>query len=351
MTQNHSFSSTSVSDPPLVLMSNSEITTAMRCWRKWLVTWYLGFVKATEPAASHMKLGSRVHTALEGRAQGLDPLLVLTVIYRIEIEAHPDEAEDLIAEQKLALAMTEGFIEWEAEEGKAADWELVPGGAEREVSVALPGVPGAGLRAKLDRVLMQTSTGLLYFDDYKTGADFERTEGLPLDPQMRMYSLIQQLLTAGVPDAPVVGGGRVTQLRRVLRTAKSKPPYYLQTSFRYSPAVISATHLKVQHWASLIMEHRAALDWVFSDHGGRGDMELLEALQLAQLAANQIPRDCAWSCPLAGGLCYSMDDGSAWMEQLASSGHWVQADPYAYYSDTPLDQVRLALAGNVGGPQ
>jgi hypothetical protein len=57
----------------------------------------------------------------------------------------------------------------------------------------------------------------------------------------------------------------------------------------------------------------------------------------------EILHDCSWSCPLSGGLCTLMSDGSAWWEALESSGRYVRADPYDRYTRGGLEAIQQQL--------
>lgn len=325
----------------MITISNSEIAMWQRCHRQWFITYYLGFVPATEPAASNKQLGSRVHTALEGYyGYQLDPLAVLGLLYRFEIEKKPDEAAELMAEREMAQIMVGGYLEWLAEEGEDADLEVVA--TETDLQIPLPGVEGVALRARMDQAGLRRSDGLLYFLDYKTAPGFEKHEYLHLDPQFKFYALMQQLAVRGNPGAPRIAGGCVSTLRRVKRTSRSEPPYYARDWFRYTDTELASTHLRVQHVCKKILDARKALDWCYGE--GKGDLDLVNSVQQSLLPPTPIVHDCRWSCALASGLCTMMDDGSDWAASLTKSGRFRQEDPYTYYRNDSLRTIREALA-------
>jgi PD-(D/E)XK nuclease superfamily len=325
-----------------ISMSQSEIFTFQRCPRMWLLKYYLAYTPDADEVTGSRILGTRVHAALEGYyGYDLDPLAVLHLLYKFELEASPEFEAELVIERDMASAMIEGYVEWLAETG--ADAGLTVMGTESEVSVPLPGLPDVILRAKLDRVVLDESTGLLSFVDDKTAAGFERHEILMLDPQFRFYSLVQKLVAREVPGAPRVLGGIVNTLRRVKRTDRSKPPYFKRDPFRYNEQMINATLLKVTGVAKKIVAARNSLDWIYSPTGANGDLAMLESYQALNLAPVPILTDCSWRCPFVS-LCPMMDDGSDWVGALVRSGHFRQEDPYAYYERDPLHRVRQALA-------
>jgi hypothetical protein len=236
--------------------------------------------------------------------------------------------------------MISGYLEWVAAEGADADLSVVA--TEAEIVVPLPGVEGVSLKSRMDQVAMQISTGTLGFMDYKTGANFERAQLLRLDPQMKFYSLVQQLAASRAgPDHPVILGGWITQLRRVKRTERSTPPYYQRDPFRYNPDEIRSTYLRVRGICGEIARVRARLNTAYAKGGS---LDVINELQRSELSPTPIIRDCSWSCPLANDLCGSMDDGSDWPGMLQASGGWKQDDPYAYYRQDPLREVREELS-------
>lgn len=333
----------------MITLSHSEMKTWFRCPRQWLVLYYLCLAPATEPVTGNRLLGIRVHTALEGwYGYGLDPSLVLQVIYTMLIEGNPDDARELAAEWSLAKIMVTGYQEWVEAEGKDADLEVV--GVESQVLVPLPGIEDVMLRARLDQVVRVISDGTLRFLDHKTAAGFEKHELLELDTQMPFYSFVQHLAAARAQTPMLVTGGYLNTLRRVQRSSRSKPPYYQRDPFTFSPAKLDSVYRKTVQAAREIKAARYLLDQVFEMQGRVGTPAIpkLDELQQAVLRPVPIMNDCSWSCPLSAGQCTMMDDGSDWLAALLSSGHWKRVDPYAHYSDDALSAIRAELA-NPGG--
>lgn len=322
------------SSSPLVTISQSELACFQRCARQWYLKYYLGTVPEQVPVTGNMQLGSKVHTALEGwYGYELDPLAVLGLLYELDMGANPDDVRALKSEMDLALAMVEGYVEWAAAEGVDAESRVVA--TETDLQVPLDGQPVL-LRARMDAV-RQAADGTLTWEDYKTSDSFATAETLELNPQFRFYSLMQRL---AAPGGPHVMGGTVTTLRRVKRTAKSKPPYYARESFRFNDQVLAAEWRRVSHLVRRILEARQALDRAQA----AGDD--INILQQSLLPPTLIPRDCSWSCPFSKGLCHAMDDGSDWPAHLAQSGRWRQDDPYAYYRNSDLADIRTRLGAS-----
>lgn len=330
----------------MIAISNSEMAAWTRSRRMWLVLYGLGFRPVTEPVTGPMPLGNRVHLAMEARyGYGMDPVAVIGVLYKIEIEHQPEHAAELAKEAELARIMVEGHEEVAAATGWYRDMQVIA--AERDVTVPLPGLDGVSLRARLDLFGIDPEDGGLLFLDWKTAADFSAHEHLGMHPQFRNYSLVQRL-EAEQNGWPLVLGGRVTTLRRCKRTAASRPPYYRSDPFRYNDDQMDATLRRAREVCAEIVTAREGLAEVWAE-----GPDALNAFQREYLYPNWIDRDCQWRCPLSAGLCGMMDDGADWVGALWASGLWVQCDPYDYYSRDGLAGVRermlsWAPAGSVG---
>lgn len=332
-------------DGNLVAISNSEIATWDRCRRTWYLKYFLGEVPTDEPVVSNQLLGTRVHAALEGwYGYELDPVLVLEVLYQILVTEHPEYRAELMAEREMAVIMVQGYLEWTAEDGQDALIKVVA--VEQEIVVPFPALPGVALKARMDQVVWDSLTESLMFQDHKTAPNFDAHDALALNPQFKFYSIVQRLAVAGNPDAPRVMGGMINTLRRVKRTERSKPPYYLRDRFRYNDEELDSAQARVVAICNDIMEARSSLNYVYTEGGGL--LEHVNAVQRLELYPTPRVHECRWDCPFVT-LCPMMDDGSDWPGVLAGSGRYRQADPYAYYREDPLRAVRAALGKSEGG--
>ena len=326
-------------------VSRTELNTWQRCPRQWLVKYYYGLVPADPVPTGAANFGIRWHTAMECfYGHGLDLLEAIDWIYHNAIQDYPDFEPELRKDWDMSKIMAEGYLEWLAAEGKDADLEVIA--AEHEVRVPLPGFEGlVDLRAKMDLVVRSTQTGLLSFLDHKTADNFKRHEITEMDPQMASYSLIQWLASGqpvpqlGRPaalrdDVPLVNGGIVRTARRVKRTAKSNPPYYDQAEFRFDQDQMAATLLSTQ---AVVKEILSARNWL--DEASEVSAWDVQVAQLSACRPTKILYDCSWSCPFSSGLCQLMDAGTTWMEAIVSSGRYVQADPYEYYSRPDASRI------------
>lgn len=333
-------------------ISQSEVNMWKRCPRRALVEYGLGMLPASQNPASTRDQGLRWHSAMEGwyGPARLQPSFTLDVLYGMAVEQYPDNEKDLRTAHELARIMADGYLKIVDDEGWDAHLQVVE--PEAEVRVPLPGWEGiVDLRAKLDQVVLDTGTGLYYFLDHKTAADFEREEMIEMDPQMRLYSLIAWLATQGtvpligqapeiIPGRPLVMGGIVRTARRVKRTAKARPPFYMNTTFRHSPEQLAATLLSTQQVVSEIMAARRKLDEL---HRRGGTPEQLHWLQLTAFRPTPILHECARMCPLAKGLCQAMDRGLGWQDMLWQGSGFVSGDPYARYTRQGLTEVKAYI--------
>lgn len=320
----------------MITVSNSEVATWDRCRRQWYLKYYLGAAPAEPDVTGAAVLGTRVHAALEGMyGYDLDPLAVLGTLYALAVDKFPDYRADLMAERDMASTMVEGYIEWAAEKGIDAGLRVVA--VEQDVQVPVPGLP-VTLRARMDQVVLDEETGLLSFLDWKTGAAFTRHEHLALDPQFKFYSVVQKL--ARGPGAPEVDGGIVRTLRKVKRGDRSRPPYYQEDRFRYTPQELDAAQVRISAICEQILSARAALDYIYREAGGQ--LDYVNAVQRIELYPSPRPAECRWDCPFVT-LCPMMDDGSDWPGVIVGSGRYIQTDPYRYYRDDPLRAVREVL--------
>jgi PD-(D/E)XK nuclease superfamily/LAGLIDADG-like domain len=151
-------------------VSNSELSAWTRCRRKWLLQYYWRF--GPDPARllpfGNKELGQRVHLALEGAyGHGLDALAVLNWVYSRALEQRPDCENDLIKERDYAVTMVEGFLDWAAETGFDAGYEVVA--AERIARATIPLRKGQQMEllTKLDVLRRRLDDGAVLFIDWK----------------------------------------------------------------------------------------------------------------------------------------------------------------------------------------
>jgi hypothetical protein len=313
-----------------------------------MLRYYYGLVPDDPLPTGTRELGTNVHTALEGLyGYSLDPLAVLQLIYGAAIESHPEYEDKIKADWDLATAMVQGYQEQVISENWDADLRVV--GTEQELRVPLPGVDGVDLRGQLDQIVMEVSSGLLRFLDFKTAASFEAHTILELNRQFRTYSVLLHLHHGTVPGqpapdgVPVVMGGIIRTLRRTKRTERAKPPFYATDPINYNPEQLDATLRRIQWVCTQIRELRAALD------AAGGDLATFNRIQRSMAGPVPMPSDCSWRCEASKGLCVAMDDGSDWVGMAFRSGRWKQDDPYAHYERRGITALRQKLGTQLAG--
>jgi hypothetical protein len=151
----------------------------------------------------------------------------------------------------------------------------------------------------------------------------EQATLLPLDEQMKTYSLLEYLdamskTGEGPPER--TDGGIYNVMRRVKRTATAKPPFYGRIEVRHNMETLRSMYLRVKRVIEEIVGARAELD-AGGDH---------------RYVTYPTPdQDCSWKCPFVR-MCPMMDDGSNWEGLLEE--HYVHVDPYERYGDGLLEK-------------
>lgn len=305
----------------MLKISNSEIQTFKDCRRKWWLVYYreLG-LKRVRGRASARDLGTKVHIALESIDEpNVDPVQVLRDLYRDDktyLEEQELDTTDLLKEADLANAMLTGFLEWRAETGFDDGVTVVA--KEAVIETPLPDVPGVMLRGKLDQRVHRQIDGAHLFRDWKTvGSLTDPPKMLPLDEQMKFYSLLEYLdaLEKTGEGPPVrTDGGQYVMLRKVKRTAAAKPPFYDAVDTRYNMAELRSMWKRVVRICREIVQLRIDLAEPDADH--------------QYLVPPRPSRDCTWKCDFFP-VCPMFDDGSN-VEGLLNE-YYIPLDPHERY--------------------
>jgi RecB family exonuclease len=312
----------------MLVISNSEIQKFKQCRRSWYVNYYL----ERSPKTGNVKpvgatwLGTRMHAALESYySPALDDIdadgaiQVLREIYTMDTDEYPDYADELLEEWSLADIMLRGYFDWLEETGADSQLEVV--GTEREYIA--PFTEDVAIRGRLDMVVLDRATGARLFLDHKNVIQFLDEAYLDRDEQAKFYMMLQRLTPSPAPSDTLVDGGIFNQLRKVKRSARAKPPFYLRTTVRHNSATLNSMYLRTYQAVTEIADLRGQLD---------------DGASHEQFAYPHPTKDCAWMCPLASGLCSMMDDGSDWQDFLENE--WVHVDPYARYTESSyLDKL------------
>lgn len=296
--------------------SNSEIQAFKDCPRRWWLSYHRGLKPRAEPPVGPLPVGSRVHRALEegysspGRGEAALAVLAASIEadYPLAEELGGDVLKQFESEAELAVIMVRGFIDWAAEEGLDAGWEIVA----HERLVKAPPIEVRGervvLKGKLDQVIRREMDGAMMMRDWKTTATMTPVM-LAFRPQLKTYML---LLALTEPDAQV-SGGQFVFLKKVKRTARANPPFYA-----VEPIYVGARELE-SHWVSTLGDLARISEATQRLEAGGDHRELAPA---------RPTRDCSWRCPFYN-CCDMFDDGSDVERYLEVN--YTKGDPYEYY--------------------
>lgn len=307
--------------------SHSEYHAFKNCRRNW----WLRYVRCLdtrpedESPVGVRQLGINVHLALEGYfGYNLDPLAVLRVIYHETVAQHPEAEVDIAKEAAYALTMVSGFMDWVAETGMEAEYDVIA--TEGEVSYELDLGDGQHvlLRGHIDQVVQRRGQDAARLvRDFKTVGSLIKADELQRDEQMRFYAMLQWLRAAERDER--VDGVLYTMLLRSKRTTRATPPFYATVPIHYN-----------EH------DHRSMLSRVRTV--AREAIHVQQLLELGEdhhaIAYPNPSNYCGWGCPFRY-VCTLADDGSRFEDALASN--FVQVDPYGYYGTDRIDHVRKLL--------
>lgn len=295
-------------------VSNSEIQTFKRCRRKWYLAYYRKLRTTKEYKTGALMLGTRVHEALAVfyDLQPQDPVAYIKKVYEDAVnELDPEDAatrDDLNKEASLATIMVEGYVEWVAESGVDDDLDVLS--TETEIAVDFKELP-VTLIGKLDTRVRRRSNQQLFSMDHKTCADFGGlTRTLQLGEQPLMYQLLERMSS---PEGEHVSGGLFNMLRKVKRTAKANPPFYMREFVHHNEHELRNFYLRLYGTLQNMIKAEEDLNNGVPHH----------------IAAYPTPnRDCSWDCDFYA-VCQMFDDGSR-IEDLLATAYKVH-DPYKRY--------------------
>lgn len=297
----------------VIRISNSEIQTFKDCRRRWWLTYYRGLQKKHQEFTGALAFGSRIHEALDIHYSQNIPLLqahsdLVAADKKILVESFED-VSSLEAEAEMGRIMLEGYEQWVSEEGIDAELEMV----STEEKIIAPLFNGeVELQGKIDMRVRRKADGVRLFRDFKT-------VGGSLDEFASMANMNEQVLTYMILEATKQNeehrteGGIFTLLKKVKRTAASKPPYYKQFEVRHNIFALRSFWKRIHGVIGDMMRVRKALNDGESHHF---------------VAYPKPSRDCKWKCNFFA-ICPMFDNGEA-VEQVISD-LYEEVDPYAYY--------------------
>lgn len=310
---------------PIMKFANTELQTYKRCKRKWWLAFYR-CLRLTREGIGPLSIGNMVHSPLEAyyATPDRDPATfdwkrVLDAHYQERLN-HPefphDKAPQMQAEYEMAQIMLKGYFEWLIEDGADSVIEVIA--AEREVEVYLDTILGIEVRiiGKLDTEIRLKSDGRRSFGDHKSVADLKQLPAaIEINEQFRTYGLLQRLeaIQKQTGETQFADGGVLNMLRKVKRTAASKPPYYGRAGTTFPDEVYRNFYTRVWGEVYDLLTLRARLD-TGADHQ-----------QVAYPTPNMM---CGWDCQFRQ-ICPRFDDGSD--VEAIIAGEYEVSNPYARY--------------------
>ena len=314
-----------------IKISNSEIQAFKSCRRRWWLTYYreLGLKRYEESPAGPRQLGTKVHAALQGYYQeGLQMVDTVTELYQLDIDFYtardqPEKVLEIRKEFDLAHAMVSGYEDWLEESGVDHGLTLLSTESVIEIPMVDYGHSDYALRGKLDARFRREVDGARLFLDHKTVQEFTTPQKiLPMDEQMKFYHLLEEL------DAKFRGtdwertdGALYNMLRKVKRTAKANPPFYLRVEQRHNKAELASTW-----WRTLKI--------VEEIHDTR--VKLADGHSPLYVCPPRPSRDCTWQCDFFKA-CTMFDDGSnveGFLEE-----RYEHRDPHERYNDSATESI------------
>lgn len=308
-------------DDGRIICSQSDLAAFKSSRRFWFLGTYLGLKPKDEPVYGPLRLGTRVHSALE-RYYGYGHDLESSYV---EI-AQEEEAKliesgvvfDLASwrkEAELGRIMLAGYSEWLEESGVDQYLEVV--GAEEKLSHVFE-IDGQKieLRGKIDLRAKDTFTGMNVVIDWKTTSNMAGLSAEALNSeQLLTYMTLERLNAAATDDKEfLLQGARFVMLRKVRRSGTAKPPFYDVVEVRHNETRLRNFYTQLCGTLSDYIRVVNALD---------------EGVDHRYVAYPNPSARTSWS-PF-GAISHMMDDGSHIEEMLADL--FTQGDPHERYSE------------------
>jgi hypothetical protein len=303
---------------PEISVSNTEIQTFLECRRKWWLAYYRKLRPVETTLVGPLALGSRVHAALEAHYKGgADLLGSYASLMDADIRSAMDSGDDvsaLASEGELGQIMLEGFLDWSAEEGLDADYDIV--GVEEILTMSMLNGQ-AEVKGKIDLRVRDKRDGQHIMRDWKTSAQPSTfTKWAHMLPQILTYQTLDFMNT---PEERRIAGGQIVLLKKVKRGPRAKPPFYELVDIRHNVFTLRSFWTRLQGTLANMLSLKRALD---NDEDHR-------------LVAYPTPTNsCAWKCSFFT-VCPMFDDGSGAEDFLADN--FAVADVYDYYNETQAE--------------
>lgn len=305
-------------DEPYLSVSNTEVQVFQHCRRKWWLQYYRRLRPMETSVVGALPLGSRVHKALERHYKHGDDLIgTYDDLMRWDAATAAETGQDmttLASEGELGRLMLEGFLQWSAEEGIDALYEIV--GVEELLSTRMLGGQ-VEVKGKLDLRVRDRRDGSHLLRDWKTSAQpTTYTKWAHMNPQLLTYQMLDYLNT---PESKRIAGGQFLLLKKVKRGPRARPPFYESLEIRHNVFTLRSFWTRLQGVLLTMFSVKQDLD------GGKDHRAVVYPTPT---------RDCSWICPFFA-VCPMFDDGSGAEDVLAAN--YIEVDPYDYYSDAETE--------------
>ena len=299
-----------------MVITQSDLSGFTACRRAWMLGTYLGLREKEPKAFGPLTLGTRIHEALDAYyGDGRDPVEAYMEIVASERSTLDESGvvygrDDWEREAELGRIMIEGYIEWLADTGADADWEVI--GAEQRLSARL--MDGhVELRGKVDLRVRLKSSGARIVVDHKSTTHFSNIAVLaPYAPQLPTYMLLERINYPNSQDE-WLQGAVYNMLRKVKRTVNSKPPFYDRITVMHNDEFMRHFWTRINGLVRDYVDVVHALD--------RG----VDHRMVAYPTAGSQCRYCPFKF-----VCLAADDGSRVGDMIDDL--FVQSDPHARYS-------------------
>lgn len=309
-------------------ISNSEVQTWKRCRRKWWFAYHRRLQPKHENPTGARSIGTTLHEALRYHYVGpaapkvnvQDALEAIIARNYYDLRTYHESVDgDLIplsvdtqfkADADLMRIIVEGYIQWLAETGSDAEFEVT--GSEVYLEADLDLIDNVKIIGRLDARVRRVSDGMRLFIDHKSVGNFQQlTRVLHLNEQMLWYILLESLQEDPAP----IAGALYNMMRRVKRSANAKPPFYDRVEVHHNKYELESFHMRL---TGVILD---ILD---------AETRLSEGVDHRGVVYPTPTKDCPWDCPFFQ-VCSMTDDGSH-VEGMIKS-FFIEGDPLRYYTD------------------
>lgn len=289
----------------------SQLSKFRRCRRSWEMEYVRGLELARNPDQTKgaRDIGTVVHTAVEAYYTGRSWKDEMKAAIEAKVTAGTWSPEWMEV-YELARIMVEGWEEWLATTAADANEEVLL--CEQNLELHLGTFHGDDviLTGKPDLVVRNTLNDLVIVDDTKTVGKFQNA--LIHSGQGLTYGLMLKMGYDLEPDL-----FRTTQLRKVKRTARAKPPFYQRSEAFINTQMLRHHYIRTQAQVDTMVELMQ-----FFERQGTSDRYEYDKLFYPNPTGT-----CDWDCDFLA-VCAAMDDGSNY-EHILNLSYRPKPDDYA----------------------